>query len=38
MNERIDFLNELSIFSGYKLSSVQKSDSRKCLDPIQEKH
>ena len=38
MNERMDFFNELSIFSSYKLSSVQKSDSKKCLDPIQKKH
>ena len=37
MNERMDFLIELSIFSGYKSSSVQNSDSKKCLGSIQKK-
>ena len=34
----MDYLNELLIFSGYKLSSVQKGDSKKSLGPIQKKH
>ena len=38
MNERMDFLIELSIFSGYKSSSVQNGDSKKCLGPIEKKN